>query len=147
MQTYQEKQTLPFSHQKLFDLVMNIEDYPQFLPWCKGARILKRTNDHLEATLKVGYTPFEESFTSKVTWGQTSPKSLWIKTSAIKGPIDKLDALWTFKEIGNHTGQCELNYEMTYHAPSGLMNMVMDKVFQTIAQSMIHAFRKRAGEI
>lgn len=144
MRNYKEQQRLPFPPQKLFDLVMNIEDYPQFLPWCQGARIIKRDSEQMEATLKVGYTPFEESFTSRVTWGQNSPTSLWIKTSAIKGPIDNLDAVWTFQGIDD---QCELTYEMAYKAPSGLMHMVMDKVFQTIAQSMINAFTKRAESI
>ena len=67
MPTHAEHKVVPYSPDQLFDLVADVGQYPQFLPWCVGARVRSRTERELVADLTIGFGPFRESFTSRVT--------------------------------------------------------------------------------
>ena len=67
MPTHAEKRHLPYRPQQLFDLVADIERYPEFLPWCVGARIRSRTEREIVADLMIGFRLIRERFTSRVT--------------------------------------------------------------------------------
>jgi len=66
MPTHTEKRNLPYTQQQLFDLVADVEKYPEFLPWCLASRITKREGDVFYADLIIGYKMVREKFTSKV---------------------------------------------------------------------------------
>jgi coenzyme Q-binding protein COQ10 len=67
MPTHAERQIVPYTPEQLFDLVADVGSYPQFLPWCVGARVRSRTETLLVSDLTIGFGPFRESFTSRVT--------------------------------------------------------------------------------
>ncbi len=64
MPTHAERQIVPYTPDQLFDVVADVAKYPQFLPWCVGARIRSRTANMLTADLTIGFGPFRETFTS-----------------------------------------------------------------------------------
>ena len=67
MPTHAEQRFLPYAPEKLYDLVADIERYPEFLPWCVGARVLRREDRVIFADLMIGFKMIRETFTSKVT--------------------------------------------------------------------------------
>ena len=72
MPQHAEKRFLPYTAEQVFDLVADIERYPEFLPWCVGARILRRDGDVLKADVIVGFKMLRETFTSRVTLNRVS---------------------------------------------------------------------------
>jgi coenzyme Q-binding protein COQ10 len=67
MPTYADRKLVGYAPEQLFDLVADVGKYPEFLPWCVGARVKSRTDQELVADLTIGFGPFRESFTSRVS--------------------------------------------------------------------------------
>src|SRR5580693_4958927 len=101
MHHYSDKQQSPYSTQQIFDLVMDIERYPEFLPWCRAARVLERKDGHLTAELVVSFKHISESYVSEVTHSRpASPQdSGSIEAHLIRGPFKHLSNHWTFTPI------------------------------------------------
>ena len=94
MPTHSEKRFLPHSPDQLFDLVADVEDYPNFLPWCVGLRVKSREQNILRADMIVGFKVLREQFTSKVT---LTPKQQ-IDVEYLDGPFSYLQNCWKFSE-------------------------------------------------
>src|ERR1700742_2331526 len=108
MPKHQEKRALPFAPEQLFDLVADIGRYPEFLPWCRGARIVERTDRQVTADLIIGYKMFQEKFTSVVTLER--PRAISVKY--ISGPLAHLKNEWTFKP--GEKGGCDLVFDVDF---------------------------------
>ena len=104
MPSHAEKRILPYSSEQLFDLVMDIDKYPEFLPWCLAARVNERKRNELGADVIVGYGPFREKFTSRVRFKR--PKE--IEVDYLQGPLTQLQNKWTFRDMRG--GQCEVDF-------------------------------------
>lgn len=139
MTSFKDHRVLPYTPDQLFDLVIDIESYPLFLPWCKGARIVDRQDDHIVADLTVGFSVFEEKFTSHVFFDR--PKS--IRTSYVKGALTHLNSVWQFADNG-HCGT-ELNFDVQFDVQSFVAGLLMKSVFEQAAFRMIKAFENRAA--
>jgi coenzyme Q-binding protein COQ10 len=97
MTTYTERKLVPYKPQQLFDLVADVAKYPSFLPWCVGARIRSRKVDELVADLTIGFGPFRESFTSRVTLQHADETGFCaIKSEYENGPFKYLHNRWKF---------------------------------------------------
>jgi coenzyme Q-binding protein COQ10 len=140
MPQHKEKRTLPFRPEQLFDLVADIESYPQFLPWCKGARILERTEDKVTADLIIGYKMFREKFTSLVTLDR--PRK--ISVQYLSGPLAHLKNEWEFRPNG--TG-CDLIFHVGFDFRSHMLSAIMEPFFDKALRKMAGAFEERAGEL
>src|ERR1700758_2002661 len=92
MPTHAERQIVPYTPEQLFDLVADVGSYPRFLPWCVAARIRSRTGTLLIADLTIGFGPFRESFTSRVTLDR--PRRVTVKYE--NGPFRYLNNQWEF---------------------------------------------------
>ena len=93
MPTHAEQRVLPYRPDQLFDLVADIERYPEFLPWCVAARIRSRHEQELVADLTIGFGPFRESFTSRVTLDR--PDRIHVRYE--NGPFKYLNNQWLFR--------------------------------------------------
>ena len=119
MPGYKEVRTVPYTSQQMFDLVTDIEKYPDFLPWCLGAHIHERTDEEITADLKIGYKVFRESFTSKVILeGNHS-----VLVSYVRGPMDKLTNHWKFTDNGD--GSCEVDFNVDFSFRSRMFQMML----------------------
>ena len=78
MPSHSETRILPYSAEQMFSLVMDIDKYPEFLPWCIGARINSKSKNDLEADVLIGYKMFREKFSSRVHF--TSRRRLRLNT-------------------------------------------------------------------
>jgi len=141
MPRHQEKRELPFRPEQLFDLVADIERYPEFIPWCKGARILARADNTVTADLIIGYKMFHEKFTSTVTLDR--PEAISVKY--MKGPLAHLTNEWRFEALDDDG--CELSFEVDFDFRSPLLAGVMEMFFEKAISKMAAAFEHRAYAI
>tara|TARA_B100000530_G_scaffold288602_1_gene204236 strand:+ start:331 stop:759 length:429 start_codon:yes stop_codon:yes gene_type:complete len=139
MPTHSEKRFLPHSPDQLFDLVADIEDYPNFLPWCVGLRVKSREQNILRADMIVGFKVVREQFTSKVT---LTPKQQ-IDVEYLDGPFSYLQNCWKFSE---KDGGCEIDFFIDFEFRSRLLKKIMEPLFYEAVRRMVSAFEKRAVE-
>lgn len=140
MPTHAERQVLPYRPDQLFDLVADVEKYPQFLPWCVAARIRHRSNDELLADLTVGFGPLRESFVSRVTLERPHRVRVRYET----GPFKYLNNQWEFVP---HQYGTEVDFFIDFEFRSRILQRAVGVVFNEAVRRMVQAFRKRAREV
>ena len=139
MPRHQEKCTLPYTVDQMYDLVADVASYPAFLPWCVGATILESSDTHCVAELIVGNDVFREAFTSHVI---LVPKTT-IEARYTQGPFRYLNNRWHFKPTQDGLG-CHVDFEVDFELKSFLLQRVMNTFFTHAVQKMVHAFELRA---
>ncbi|MDP2204819.1 MAG: type II toxin-antitoxin system RatA family toxin [Alphaproteobacteria bacterium] len=141
MPSHQEKRILPYSAEQLFDLVMDIEKYPEFLPWCIGARINTRDKNEVNADVIIGYKMFRERFSSRVHCIRPNA----IEVEYLKGPMRHLQNKWVFTNM--RAGQCEVDFYVDFSLESKLFEKLVDQFFHKALVKMINAFETRAIQL
>ncbi|HUA78062.1 MAG TPA: type II toxin-antitoxin system RatA family toxin [Acetobacteraceae bacterium] len=144
MPTYTERTLVPYRPDQLFDLVADVGEYPRFLPWCVGARIRSRNERMLLADLAIGFGPFRESFTSRVTLER--PERIHVTYE--NGPFRFLNNDWVFlPDPSGCPGGCEVDFFVAFEFRSRILQKAVGVVFGEAVRRMVNAFRKRAGEV
>jgi len=138
MPTHAEIRRLPHSPEDLFDLVADIERYPEFLPWCVGLRIKSRTETVLTADMMIGFKVFREKFTTRVTLQRPDR----IDVEYLNGPFKYLNNHWLFLPSDN--GACDIDFFVDFEFRSRVLKAAIGTVFNEAVQKMIDAFEKRA---
>ncbi|MBT3552727.1 MAG: type II toxin-antitoxin system RatA family toxin [Rhodospirillaceae bacterium] len=145
MPTHAEKRRLPHSPEQMFDLVSDVEKYPEFLPWCVATRIRGReegeTGDTITADMVIGYKMFRERFTSKVILDRPGMR---IDVAYSEGPFRYLNNHWLFLEDGDGT---IVDFYVDFEFRSRLLQKLIGAVFNEAVKIMVHAFEKRALKI
>lgn len=135
-------ETTKHNAQQIFDLVADVEKYPEFLPWCAGARITKQISDtEFMAELIISFKGISESYTSRVT---LSPNKA-VRSELVKGPFKHLVNDWHFQEYNNE--ETEISLDLEFEFKSKLLNAMIGGVFAKSSEKMISAFRRRADEL
>ncbi len=140
MPTHAEQRLIAYTPDQLFDLVADVEKYPQFLPWCVKASIRTQTEQELVADLTIGFGPFRETFTSRVTLERPSR----IRVRYEKGPFRYLNNVWTFTPDPRG---CLVDFFVDFEFRSRLLQNAMGVVFNEGVRLMVSAFIKRARDI
>jgi coenzyme Q-binding protein COQ10 len=140
MPTHAERQVVPYTPEQLFDLVADVGKYPQFLPWCIGARVRGATEAGLVADLTIGFGPFRESFTSRVTLDR--PRRVNVRYE--NGPFRYLNNQWDFHPHENGT---EVAFFVDFEFRSRLLQAAIGVVFNEAVRRMVNAFQKRARDV
>ncbi|MBM3566641.1 MAG: type II toxin-antitoxin system RatA family toxin [Alphaproteobacteria bacterium] len=138
MPTHAEKKKLPFSAEQMFDLVADVEKYPQFLPWCVATRIKSRTPDGVVADMVIGYKVFRERFTSIANFDR---KAMRIDVEYKEGPFRFLNNHWVFEPDG---GGCAIDFYVDFEFRSQILEKAIAVVFNEAVKRMVAAFEKRA---
>ena len=145
MHTYSETRILPFTPQQLFDLVVDIEKYPQFLPWCRGARILERQPEHFLGELIITFSHITERYTSRVIPSAPAEgKEGWIEVELVHGPFTHLQNHWRFVP---HADGCELHFGVDFAFKSSILNKLIGGMFTRASEKMVAAFTARAEQL
>jgi coenzyme Q-binding protein COQ10 len=140
MPRYAEQKRVPYRPDQMFDLVADVGKYPQFLPWCVGARIRSRTEQELVADLTIGFGPFRESFTSRVMLAHAHT----IVVHYENGPFKYLNNRWTFQP---DPSGCLIDFFVDFEFRSKVLQMAIGSVFAEAVRRMVYAFLKRAREV
>jgi coenzyme Q-binding protein COQ10 len=140
MPTHAEERVLPYTPDQLFALVADIERYPEFLPWCIGARIKERQPDLIVADLIIGFRMFRERFTSRVSLDR--PRG--IDVTYADGPFRYLNNHWTF--TADPEG-CRVGFFVDFEFKSRLLQKVIEVLFSEAVRHMVGAFESRARDL
>jgi ribosome-associated toxin RatA of RatAB toxin-antitoxin module len=138
MQRVMKSVLVPYPAARMFELVDRVEDYPQFLPWCGGAKIIEQSGDRKTARIDIDYHGVRAHFTTDNV--NRPPESIVITLK--DGPFRHLHGEWRFRALGE-TG-CKVEFELAYEFATQMLDKVIGPVFGHIARTFIDAFVKRA---
>jgi coenzyme Q-binding protein COQ10 len=131
----------------MFDLVADMERYPEFVPLCERMKVRGRTKidegvETATAAMTVAYKMISETFTSKVTLNKPE---LWIKVEYIHGPFSILDNRWTFRPVDAQS--CDVEFFIAYEFKSRMLGLLMGAMFDAVFRKFEQAFERRADVV
>ena len=138
MTAHSETRIVPYTADLMFEVVADVESYPQFLPWVTGAHVLARHGNVVDADMSVGFGRFAETYTSRVT---LDPESRTIAVVQTKGPFRKLENNWRFTPEGDG---CRIFFSIVFEFRNPLLNLVAGAAFERVSRRMAEAFENRA---
>ena len=141
MHKIQKSAILPYAAEKIFQLVNDIEKYPDFLPWCREAVILTQDTHTVQARLLLSKGGMEKSFT---TVNSLTPSTRMIM-ELVDGPFKHLKGIWDFQVLSDH--ECQVALDLEFEFSSKLVAMLFGPVFQQAAHKLVDAFVDRADEL
>lgn len=141
MPVHQEQKIVPYTAAQMFDLVADIERYPDFLPWCLAARKLRGPDGADIYEVAIGFRMVRENFTSKVTLERPHA----IHAEYLRGPMRHMENKWNFKDLNN--GTCEIAFDVNFEFRSLLLQKLIGGLFQEAIARMVHSFEVRAKVI
>jgi len=137
MPTHAEKKILRYSPEQIFQMVADVHRYPEFLPWCVGARVLTRDETKLTADLTIGFKMFRETFRSEVTLDRPH----LVEVKYLDGPFRYLNNTWRLTPV---PGGTEVSFFVVFEFRSKLLQAVIGTVFNEAVRMMVRAFERRA---
>jgi coenzyme Q-binding protein COQ10 len=147
MPQFTTKRRAQHAASQMFDLVADVERYPEFVPLCQSLRVQQRKAEGegveiLTARMTVAYKLLHETFTSRVTLDRPH---LRIGVEYLDGPFRRLDNRWTFRPLGER--ECEVEFFISYEFRSRTLGFVMGAVFDAAFRRFSQAFERRADAI
>ncbi|MBL8519919.1 MAG: type II toxin-antitoxin system RatA family toxin [Betaproteobacteria bacterium] len=138
MPTIEKSALLPYAPRDVFALVDAVEHYPEFLPWCRAARVSQRDDDTTCATLDIDYRGIRQSFTTENT--RSGHGSMTMRL--VEGPFRRLDGRWTFTALGD--AGCRVALSLDFEVASGPLGNLLTPVLSHIAETLFDRFVARA---
>lgn len=151
MPSFRTTRRVAFTPRQMFDLVADVDRYPQFLPLCEGLTVSSRQREGegdrevLIAAMTVGYKAIRETFTSRVTM---DPARLTVTAQGapeLGGPFRRLDNTWSFREAPG--GQCDVGFDITYEFKSMMLQALVGALFERAFRRYTRAFEERAEAV
>ncbi|WP_160152571.1 type II toxin-antitoxin system RatA family toxin [Microbulbifer sp. ALW1] len=130
-----------FSAEQMFDLVNDVASYPQFLPGCRGAEILHRDGETLEARLDLSRAGISQSFITRNRLQRPEKMELVL----VDGPFSEFNGCWTFTPLAENA--CKVAFTLEFRAQNRLLGAAAGKLFSGIANQMVDAMCERAKQI
>lgn len=127
-----------FTPEQMFDLVVDVERYHEFLPWVAGAEVHEKTERDLQASLTMERAGMRQSFTTR----NVMQRPDWMSLQLVNGPFKRLDGLWTFTPIG--TAGTKVILDMTFEFANPVASMLFGRAFEQSVGELIDAFVVRA---
>ena len=144
-----EKRVLPYAPEELYNLVRDVDKYPEFLPWCQALRIRKREaaeeGEVVLADMVIGFKVFRERFTSQVVakpGGGGKPARIDITYT--DGPFKFLNNHWIFNAVGGGT---EIDFFVDFEFRAKILEKAIGVIFNEAVQKMVNAFETRARAV
>ena len=139
------KRSIECKKEQLIDLVLDIEKYPEFVPFCVDAKVYEKKEKEnlllIVADLTIGKGPFKDTYKSDVKYNKEEDS---IFVTNLDGPLKHLENTWHFKEKNNIT---EVSFEVDFELKNEFLNIVMTKSFQFALDKIADAFEKRAEDL
>ncbi len=139
------KRLIECKKEDLINLVLDIEKYPEFVPFCYDAKIYENKNEDnltkIIADLTIGKGPFKDTYKSDVVYNKND-SSIFVKN--LNGPLNHLSNKWTFINRNNFT---EVTFDIDFEIENKFLNILMEKSFEFGLNRIADAFQKRAEEL
>ena len=146
MPLFQTTRRVPHPPAAMFDLVADVERYPEFVPFCEMLNVRGRRRDGetdvLVADMTVGYKLLRETFTSKVTLDRPN---LSVRADYLDGPFRTMENSWEFTPAEH--GGCDVSFCITYEFRSRALALLMGTMFDRVFRTFADAFERRADVI
>ena len=139
MPSLERSQTVPYTPEQMYDLVMDIESYPEFLSWCSDGRILRREEDSLVAELTLEYKGLRKAFSTRNRFQH--PKL--VEMRLLEGPFRFLEGVWTFEPRENGT---RVHMSIQFEFVNRMLSMMIGPFFHHAVDTLVEDFRKRAED-
>jgi ribosome-associated toxin RatA of RatAB toxin-antitoxin module len=123
---------------QMFDLVNDIESYPEFLHWCQGARVERSDGDTVEAVVEIGARGIHKAFRTRNTLER--PRKIAIEL--VSGPFKKLEGAWTFEDLPE--GGADVSLSLDFEVTRSPLAAIFAAVFEELVRSQMGAFLRRA---
>ncbi len=141
MQRVKKMALVPYTDQQMFDLVNNVQDYPQFLPFCSKTELVSQDANHICASMTFAKGGIEKSFTTR---NILTPYE-YMEVHLVDGPFKHLEGFWRFVALAD--GDCRIEFELNYEFNSRMLMMLFGPLFSHVANTLVDTFIKRADEI
>lgn len=146
MTSWSEKKLLPYNSSQLFDLVADIEKYPEFIPWISRARILENYENKIIAELTIKFGLITHNYVSEVKFEKDPENNIHkILVELIRGPFKHLDNKWIFEPVNNNKTMVDFEIDFTFG--SMMLEKLVNPLFHKAAQKMIECFEVRAEKL
>ncbi len=129
---------VPYTAEQMYNLVNDIESYPEFLPWCTDARVYNRTETSLNASVSLETGKIKQSFSTE----NTMEFGKRIDVKLISGPFKYLTGYWQFNNIDDH--RCQITLNMEFEFKNKLLKLTLKYFFNKFIDSLVGAFTDRA---
>jgi ribosome-associated toxin RatA of RatAB toxin-antitoxin module len=137
----QKSALVPYRAEQMYALVDDIRAYPEFLPWCRTAEELMRSDTEVEARLEIAHSGIHKAFTTR---NRLQPGRR-IEMQLVEGPFRKLHGVWRFEPLGEAGSRVSL--ELDFEFSSKLLKMTFGPLFNKIASTLVDAFIQRARKV
>jgi coenzyme Q-binding protein COQ10 len=147
MPQFSTKRRVRHAAADMFDLVADVDKYPQFVPFCRSMKVKKRGEDArgrptIVAEMTIAYKMIHETFTTRVTLDRTE---LQIVVDYLSGPFRRLENRWRFRGVAER--MCEVEFFLMYEFQSRTLGMLMGAMFEAVFRRFADAFEQRADQI
>jgi ribosome-associated toxin RatA of RatAB toxin-antitoxin module len=126
---------------RIYALIIDVERYPQFLPWCVDAQVEERSDDAMVASLSIRRGPLRAQFTTR----NQLERDRSVSMTLLRGPFRSLEGLWTLTPLGEDG--CSVALRMRFEFSGALPGALLEPVFEETAASLVDAFVARAREV
>jgi ribosome-associated toxin RatA of RatAB toxin-antitoxin module len=141
MKIVERSALVAYSPQQMFAVVNDVVAYPEFLPWCSGARILSLSDVEMVARLDLEKAGIKQSFTTRNTWDRPATMAM----NLVEGPFSHFKGVWSLQALGD-VG-CRVSIKLEFELNSRVMNATLGRVFSVASDKMVDAFCQRAERI
>lgn len=139
---FSENKLLPYDMEELFELVLDVENYPTFLPWIDEIKIISKQENEIIADMYVKVLSLKQNYRSKINYTIDENKAL-IEVKAIDGIFNHLDNIWKFAKDEKGT---IIDFSVDFEFKSKVLDSIAGPIFKNIAHQMMHAFEKKIKE-
>ncbi|WFW29569.1 MAG: type II toxin-antitoxin system RatA family toxin [Wolbachia endosymbiont of Menacanthus eurysternus] len=143
---YKKQSTLSCPLDKIFQIVIDIEKYPDFLPWCKAVHIKKKVDDQIIVDLVITFYNFKKKYTSNITFLPPNKiNECWIKVTSTNGIFKYLYNEWKFIPMNKNTTVVKFYIEFKFKSNS--LSTILSLVYKYVQNRIIDAFEKRIKKL
>ena len=141
MRSVRRQHHVPYTPEQMFDLVNDVDAYPDFLHWCRGSSVEKISETEAVATVEVGIGGIRRSFTTRNTLARPGE----IAMGLVSGPFDALNGNWSFAAAAN--GGCAVELNLAFEVSATPLEMLFASLFEEVVHTQVAAFVSRAHDI
>ncbi len=144
MKTVHKSVLIWYSPQEMYALVIDVAQYPQFLPWCDRGTVLEHDEHGMLAEIGISFSGVKQTFQTRNLHVEGSR----VELKLVKGPFSNLDGAWDFVPIGDGSQRaCRIEFTLNYGFDNATLGKLVGPVFDKIASSLVEAFVKRAQQV
>lgn len=143
MHSFNKQKLLPNLPSQIFDLILDVESYPSFVPWCESTEIISKNDKEIIAKMKVNYKGLTEVYSSRII-SKRIDENFVVEVKAMDGPFKFLNNYWT---VSPKDKGCSVEFQIDLEFKSFILDKMMGLFFINAAEKMIEAFETRALEL